>query len=55
VTLLHEFAARGVRTMAASDNCRDPFFAYGDHDALEVFDPVLTRAAIAVERAERAL
>jgi cytosine/creatinine deaminase len=37
VTLLHEFAARGVRTMAASDNCRDPFYAYGDHDALEVF------------------
>jgi cytosine deaminase len=37
VTLLHEFAARGVRTMAASDNCRDPFYAYGDHDTLEVF------------------
>lgn len=37
VTLLHEFAARGVQTMAASDNCRDPFYAYGDHDALEVF------------------
>jgi len=36
VTLLHELAARG-RTMAASDNCRDPFYAYGDHDALEVF------------------
>jgi cytosine deaminase len=37
VTLLHELAARGVRTMAASDNCRDPFYAYGDHDVLEVF------------------
>jgi cytosine deaminase len=37
VTLLHELAARGVRTMTASDNCRDPFYAYGDHDALEVF------------------
>jgi cytosine/creatinine deaminase len=37
VTLLHELAARGIRTMAASDNCRDPFYAYGDHDALEVF------------------
>jgi cytosine/creatinine deaminase len=37
VTLLHELAARGVKTMAASDNCRDPFYAYGDHDALEVF------------------
>jgi cytosine/creatinine deaminase len=37
VTLLHELAARGIRTMAASDNCRDPFYAYGDHDGLEVF------------------
>jgi len=37
VTLLHELGARGVRMMAASDNCRDPFYAYGDHDALEVF------------------
>jgi cytosine/creatinine deaminase len=37
VTLLHELAARGVTTMAASDNCRDPFYAYGDHDVLEVF------------------
>jgi cytosine/creatinine deaminase len=37
VTLLHELAARSIRTMAASDNCRDPFYAYGDHDALEVF------------------
>lgn len=37
VTLLHELAARGVPVMAASDNCRDPFYAYGDHDPLEVF------------------
>ena len=37
VTLLQELAARGVRVMAASDNCRDPFYAYGDHDPLEVF------------------
>jgi cytosine/creatinine deaminase len=37
VTLLHELAARGVAVMAASDNCRDPFYAYGDHDPLEVF------------------
>ena len=36
VTLLHEFAARGVIVMAASDNCRDPFYAYGDHDPVEV-------------------
>jgi cytosine deaminase len=37
VTLLHELAFRGVGVMAASDNCRDPFYAYGDHDPLEVF------------------
>ncbi|HWK44587.1 MAG TPA: cytosine deaminase, partial [Stellaceae bacterium] len=37
VTLLHEMAARGIPVAVASDNCRDPFYAYGDHDLLEVF------------------
>jgi cytosine deaminase len=37
VTLLHEFAAKGVRVAVASDNCRDAFHGYGDHDMLEVF------------------
>ncbi|MBE9080109.1 cytosine deaminase [Romeria aff. gracilis LEGE 07310] len=37
VTLLPELKSRGVKVAIASDNCRDPFFAYGDHDALEVF------------------
>jgi cytosine deaminase len=37
VTLLHEFAAHHVPVMLASDNCRDPFYAYGDHDPLEVY------------------
>ncbi len=37
VTLLHELAAAGVPVMLASDNCRDPFYAYGDHDLVEVF------------------
>ncbi|WP_204251263.1 cytosine deaminase [Elioraea rosea] len=37
VTLLHELAAAGVPVSVASDNCRDPFYAYGDHDMLEVF------------------
>lgn len=37
VTLVHELAARGVPVAIASDNCRDPFFAYGDHDLLEVY------------------
>lgn len=36
VTLLHELAAAGVPVALASDNCRDPFYAYGDHDMLEV-------------------
>jgi cytosine/creatinine deaminase len=37
VTLLQEMAARGIPVALASDNCRDPFFACGDHDVLEVF------------------
>jgi cytosine deaminase len=37
ITLLHEFAAAGVPVSLASDNCRDPFFAFGDHDMWEVF------------------
>ena len=37
VTLLHEMAARGIPVALASDNCRDPFYGYGDHDLLEVF------------------
>ena len=37
VTLVHELRIAGVRVSVASDNCRDPFYAYGDHDMLEVF------------------
>jgi cytosine deaminase len=37
VTLLHEMAARGIPVAVASDNCRDPFYQYGDHDMIEVF------------------
>ena len=37
VTLLHEFKARGIDVAVASDNTRDPFYAYGDLDMLEVF------------------
>ena len=36
VTLLHEFRAAGVKVAIASDNTRDPFYAYGDLDGLEV-------------------
>ena len=37
VTALHELRAAGVNVMIASDNVRDPFFAYGDFDMLEVW------------------
>ncbi|MGH7312304.1 MAG: cytosine deaminase, partial [Candidatus Rokuibacteriota bacterium] len=37
VTLLHELRARGVAIAVASDNCRDAFYGFGDHDMLEVF------------------
>ncbi len=37
ITLLHEMAARGIPMAVASDNTRDPFYAYGDLDMLEVF------------------
>ena len=38
VTLLHELKAAGIPVAVASDNCRDPFYAFGDHDVLEVFN-----------------
>jgi cytosine deaminase len=37
ITLLHELKAAGVPVAVSSDNARDPFYAYGDLDALEVF------------------
>ena len=37
VTLVREMAARDIPVSFGSDNCRDPFFGYGDHDAFEVF------------------
>ncbi len=36
VTLVHELKALGVPVAIASDNTRDPFYAYGDLDMLEV-------------------
>ncbi|NJO42369.1 MAG: cytosine deaminase [Cyanobacteria bacterium CRU_2_1] len=37
VTLAHELKQFGIPIAFASDNCRDPFHAFGDHDGLEVF------------------
>jgi cytosine deaminase len=36
ITLVHEMRARGITVAFASDNTRDPFYAYGDLDMLEV-------------------
>ncbi len=36
VTLVHEMRQRGIRVAFASDNTRDPFYAYGDLDMVEV-------------------
>ena len=35
-TLVHEMRARGIAVSFASDNTRDPFYAFGDLDMLEV-------------------
>jgi cytosine/creatinine deaminase len=37
MTLVHEFKHFGIPIAISSDNCRDPFYGYGDHDGLEVF------------------
>jgi len=50
VTLLHEMAARGIPVALASDNCRDPFHAFGDQDMLEVF-----REAVRIAHLDRPL
>jgi cytosine deaminase len=36
-TLVHEMLKRGINMAVAGDNCRDAFFAYGDHDMLDTF------------------
>lgn len=36
ITLVHELEERGVNVCFASDNTRDPFYAYGDLDMIEV-------------------
>jgi len=37
ITMVHEFRAAGVPVSFASDNCRDPFYPYGDYDMMEVY------------------
>jgi cytosine deaminase len=37
VTVVQEMLKRGIRVAAAGDNCRDSFYAYGDHDVVDTF------------------
>lgn len=37
ITRVREMKQTGIPVAFASDNCRDPFFGFGDHDVLEVF------------------
>lgn len=37
VTAIKELRAAGVPVAVAGDNCRDTFYAYGDHDMLDTF------------------
>jgi len=46
VTLVKEFKAAGVVVSVASDNTRDPFYAYGDMDMVEVFREAVRIAQI---------
>ena len=38
VTRVKELHQHNIPVAFASDNCRDPFFGFGDHDMLEVFE-----------------
>jgi cytosine deaminase len=46
ITMVHEFAAAGVPVSFASDNCRDPFYPYGDYDMMEVYREALRIAQL---------
>jgi cytosine deaminase len=37
VTVVHEMLKRGIYVAVAGDNCRDSFYAYGDHDMVDTF------------------
>lgn len=37
VAPVHELRAAAIPVAVAGDNCRDPFFAYGDHDMLDTW------------------
>ena len=37
VAPVHEMRHRGIPVAIAGGNCRDPFYAYGDHDMVDTF------------------
>lgn len=55
VTLVHEMAERGIPVSFASDNTRDPFYAYGDLDMLEVMREATRIAHLDHSRSDWAL
>ncbi|MGD0107779.1 MAG: cytosine deaminase [Rhodopila sp.] len=46
ITMVHEFRAAGVPVSFASDNCRDPFYPYGDYDMMEVYREAVRTAQL---------
>jgi cytosine deaminase len=47
ISIVHEFHAAGVPVSFASENCRDPFYAYGDYDMMEVYREAVRVAQLA--------
>jgi cytosine deaminase len=45
-TKIKEMKKAGIPVAFASDNCRDPFYGFGDHDGLEVFTQAVRIAHI---------
>ncbi len=44
ITLVRELKQAGINVAFASDNCRDPFYSFGDRDVLEVFTQAVRTA-----------
>ena len=44
ITKVHELQQAGISVAFASDNCRDPFYAFGDNDMLEVLSQAVKLA-----------
>ncbi|MGD2180034.1 cytosine deaminase [Lusitaniella coriacea] len=43
---IHEIKQKGIPVAFANDNCRDPFFGFGDGDVLEVFNQAVRIAQL---------